>query len=204
MLDYLPFKQVWVIDTEFARLPGSMPDHVCCVAGQELRSGRIVRQWTADGGPVPYDTGPSSLFIAHYSPAEWISHLALGWPVPFNIIDTYAESRALQNGLESGKDGLLMAASRYGIATISIAAKDAGRQLALKGAPWSDGEQQQLLDYCWSDVATNVELFKCMLPEILAKKFGLAHALIRGRYMRSTAFIERNGIPVGIEHLERP
>ena len=105
----------------------------------------MIRQWTADGGPVPYDIGPSSLFVAHYSSAEWVAHLTLGWLVPVHVIDTYAEVRALRNGLPDGKAGLLMAAARYGIATISKAAKDAGRELAQRGGPWSEEEQTRLL-----------------------------------------------------------
>jgi DNA polymerase-1 len=202
-VDRLPFKQVWVLDTEFRREPGGLPDPVCCLVAHELRSGHVIRQWTAAGGPMPYGVGPSALFIAHYSIAEWVSHLALGWPLPVNVVDTFAETRALRNGLPDGKSGLLAAASRYGIATISTAAKDAGRQLAMRGGPWTEEERVSLIAYCETDVTTNAELFRRMLPEILAPKFGLQHALLRGRYMTAVARMEFCGIPVDSELLAR-
>jgi hypothetical protein len=86
---------------------------------------------SCDPGPVPYDTGPGSLFVAHGSNAEWLCHVVLDWPLPHFVLDTYAETRAARNGLEDGKANLLVAASRYGIPTISTAAKDAGRAIAM-------------------------------------------------------------------------
>ena len=164
----------------------------------------MVRRWTADGGgQVPYDVGPGALFVGHYSIAEWVAHLALHWPVPVHVIDTYAEARALRNGLPDGKSGLLAAAERYGIATIAQAEKDAGRELAMRGGPWSADEQTRLLDYCTSDVRTNSELFRRMLPDILKPELGLQHALLRGRYMVAAARIEHCGVPFDNDLLTR-
>ena len=43
-IDGLPFRQVWVVDTEYVAAPGERPDPVCLVA-REMRSGRTVRLW---------------------------------------------------------------------------------------------------------------------------------------------------------------
>ena len=72
------------------------------------------------------------MFVAHGSNAEWLCHIVNDWPAPTYVLDTYAETRASHNGFDDGKAGLLIAASRYGIPTISSAAKDAGRDIAIK------------------------------------------------------------------------
>ena len=204
MLDRLPFERVGVLDTEYRPVPGDLPDPVHCVVYKELRSGTVISQWTGDGGgQVPYDTGPSSLFVAHYSVAEWLAHIALGWPLPKYVIDTYVEARVLRNGLPGTKYGLTEVAERYGIATISKEAKRKYQERAASDERFSDPEKAHMIRYCLSDVETTAELFLRMLPEILAPKFGLQHALIRGRYMMAAALMQYAGIPVDVELLRR-
>ena len=209
------FNEIWVVDTEFRRLPGGLPEPVCCVCAKELKTGREVRVWTEHGAPQPFSTGPENLFVAHYSSAEWVSFLSLGWVPPVNVIDTYVEGRVLTNGMPGRKDatdksegrrrrcGLTHLAAMYGINAISDAMKDAGRELAMKGAPWSDDEQAALMTYCMTDVETCSEVFMAMLPEITAPAHGLAQAMIRGRYMRACAAMELTGIPVDVDLIRR-
>ena len=205
MLDRLPFERVYVVDTEYRPVPGDLPDPVHCVVYKELRSGAVISQWTGDGGgQIPYDTGPSSLFVAHYSVAEWLAHIALGRPLPKYVIDTYAEARVLRNGLPGTKYGLTDVAERYGIATISKEAKRKYQDRAASDERFSDQEKAHMIRYCLSDVETTAELFLRMLPEILAPKFGLQHALIRGRYMIAAALMQYAGIPVDVELLSPP
>ena len=73
------FREIWAVDTEFRRSPGGLPDPVCCVCAVELRTGREVQIWTEHGAHQPFDTGPSNLFVAQYSSAEWLSFIVLGW-----------------------------------------------------------------------------------------------------------------------------
>ena len=208
------FRETWFLDTEFRRQPGELPTPVCCVAGKELKSGREVRLWTEYGAPQPFDTGPNNLFVAHYSSAEWLAFLMLDWTPPINIIDTYAEARRTTNGLPGRKNaggdksegqqrrcGLLHMATRYGICSMSDAQKKAGRDLAMRGGPWSADEQREMMDYCFEDVRTCRDVFLAMLPEILAPQHGLAQALLRGRVMRACAYIEHSGVPVDFELL---
>ena len=209
------FREVWVVDTEFRRSPGGLPEPVCCVCAKELKTGREVRLWTEHGAPQPFSTGPENLFIAHYSSAEWVSFLSLGWVPPANVIDTYVEGRVLTNGMPGRKDatdksegrrrrcGLTHLAAMYGISAISDAMKDAGRELAMKGAPWSEDEQAALMTYCMTDVETCSEVFMAMLPAITAPTHGLAQAMIRGRYMRACARMEVTGIPVDVDLIRR-
>jgi hypothetical protein len=207
------FSQVWVVDTEYCRPPGWLPSPVCCVVAVELRSGREIKLWTEHGAPQPFDTGPGNLFVAHYSSAEWLSFLALGWAPPACVVDTYVEGRRLTNGLPGRKDGkkpgegqqrrcgLLNLAARYGIVSMSDAQKDAGRRLAMRGGPWTEAEQVEMMNYCLEDVRTCRDVLSAMLPEIVASRHGLAQALLRGRVMRACALIECNGIPVDLELL---
>src|SRR5215470_11849448 len=98
-LDSVPFREIWAVDFEFIADPGENPDPVCLV-GRELRSGRTVRLWRDELGPVPpYPTGPNSLFVAYYASAEVGCHLALGWPIPERILDLFTEFRNATNGL---------------------------------------------------------------------------------------------------------
>jgi DNA polymerase-1 len=207
------FGEVWAVDTEFHRPPGWLPSPVCCVAAVEVKSGREIKLWTEHGSPLPFDTGPGSLFVAHYSSAEWLAFRILGWHPPINIIDTYVEARCLTNGLPGRKDGkkagegqqrkcgLLDLAKRYGFNTMTEARKAAGRDLAMRGGPWTEAEQAEMLEYCLDDARTCRDVFLTMLPEVTAPKHGLAQALLRGRVMRACASIEHVGVPVDLELL---
>ena len=206
------FKEVWVVDTEFYRPLGCLPDPICCVAGLEMKSGREVRLWTEHGAPQPFDTGPDNLFVGQYSSAEWLAFRVLGWQVPMRVIDTYVEGRRLTNG-EPGRKGpkedkregrrrrcgLTDLAWRYGITAMTETLKDSNRKLAMRGGPWSAEERAQMLDYCMDDVTTTAKVFEAMVPEIIAPRHGLAHALTRGRYMRADAAMNYVGIPVDLD-----
>jgi DNA polymerase I len=72
------FREVVVVDTEFITTPGNRPIPVCLVA-HEVRSGRRVRLWQGEFGPVPpYASGPDVLFIAYYASAELGCYRVLG------------------------------------------------------------------------------------------------------------------------------
>jgi hypothetical protein len=195
-----PYRRVWSVDFEFTAPPGERPSPLCCVA-RELRSGELVRTWLADGAPdfPPYDTGPETLVVAYYASAELGCHLALDWPLPARVLDLFAEFRCLTSGgaVPCGS-GLLGALAYFGLDGIAAAEKDALRQLAVRGGPYSDQERAALLDYCQSDVDALARLLPAMLPHI---DFGLA--LLRGRYMAAAARMEWAGVPIDTEALDR-
>ena len=196
------FREVWSLDTEFRIPPGERPTPICLVA-QELRSGRLIRQWLGDNPPSqpPYSTGPECLFVAYYSSAEWGCHLALGWPMPQRILDLFVEFSWMTSGLSalwSGGRSLLGAMSYHGLDAIDAAEKEGMRDLAMRGGPYTDAEQLALLDYCQSDVDSLARLLPAMLPKI-----DLTRALIRGRYMAAAARMEWAGVPIDREGLDR-
>jgi DNA polymerase I len=160
-----PFREVWTADFEFAVHTGDTPVPVCVVA-HELRTGQRVRLWYDEllllRAP-PYATTEDALFVAYYASAELGCHLALGWPLPANVLDLYVEFRNRSNGLETpcGRS-LIGALVWYGLDAIDAAEKDAMRALALRGGPWTDAEQRDLLDYCESDVIALDRLLEVM------------------------------------------
>src|SRR5580658_2099677 len=95
----LPFAELWCVDFEFCAEPGDRPIPVCLTA-LELRTARRIRVWQDEfGNAPPYPIDRDALFIAYYASAELGCHLALGWPIPENVLDLFAEFRNSTNGI---------------------------------------------------------------------------------------------------------
>jgi len=188
------FREVWAADFEFHAPPGCNPQPICLVA-KELISGRTLRLGPDELRRLPcppYSIGPHALLVAYYASAELGCHLALGWPLPANVLDLYAEFRNLTNGLPTPcRNGLLGALAYFGLSGIEALEKREMRELAMRGGPFTGAEQAALLDYCAQDVDALARLYPKMLPVI-----DLPRGLLRGRYMAAAATIERNGIPL--------
>jgi hypothetical protein len=161
------FEELWAVDFEFTAPPGERPAPVCLVA-KELRTGCVVREWQGEFGRLPpYRTDGKALFVAYYASAEVGCHIALGWPIPVNIVDLFCEFRNGLNGLTPpGGWGLLGALAAHGLAHINAADKDAGRDLVMRGGPWSPPERQHILDYCQSDVDALGRLVERVAPTL--------------------------------------
>ena len=135
--------------------------------------------------------------IAYYASAEIGCHLALGWPLPTYVLDLYVEFRNFTNGvpLRCGS-GLLGAMAHFGLDVMGSIEKEEMRQLALRGGPWTLEEQQQLLDYCETDVRALDQLLTAMEQHLDVER-----AVLRGRYMKAAAHIEHTGIPMDMVSL---
>jgi DNA polymerase I len=194
----LPFDEIWCVDFEFRAPAGERPDPVCLCA-HEIRTGRRVRLWWDEFDTVPpYSIGPNSLFVAYFASADLGCHLVLGWPTPARIPDPFAEFRCLTNGLETvAGNGLLGALAHHGLNSMGACEKDVGRQLVMRGGPWSADERNRILDYCQADVDALARLLVAMSSGI-----DLPRALLRGRYMAAVAAMEWNGTPVDTSTLE--
>ena len=160
------FRDVSLVDFEFSARAGERPNPVCLVA-KKWFSGRTIRIWQDELRLMerpPYATGNDSLFVAFYASAELTCHLVLGWPLPTNVLDLFVEFRNLTNGLSIPCGATLLGALTYfKLDGIDVAEKDSMRQLAMRGAPWSEEEQNTLLDYCESDVLALEKLLYKML-----------------------------------------
>src|SRR6516225_3689121 len=113
----IPFNAAWCADFEFHSNLGERPWVVCMVA-TELKSGCQIRMWRDELialRKAPFDTGPGSVFAAYFASAEFGCFLELGWPLPVNVVDLYAEQRVATNGrkLPVGNDllGSLLSAA---------------------------------------------------------------------------------------------
>jgi DNA polymerase-1 len=198
----LPFRRIWCIDFEYIAPVGENPQPVCLVA-KEIGTGRLIRLWQDQLGPKPpFEIDNDTLIVAYYAPAEVSCFLALGWPVPTRIIDLYAEFRRETNALAVPEGrGLLAALSRHRIAGITSEEKKSGRDLVMRGGPWTDSERREILDYCETDVICLPPLLGAMLPGIAPTPQALGQALLRGRYTAAVARMERTGVPIDVETL---
>jgi DNA polymerase I len=190
------FKEVWCADFEFRADPGDRPWPVCMVA-KEVRTGREIRIWRNEllsMDRAPFDVGTSALFVAYFASAEFGCFLELGWRLPVNVLDLYAEHRVETNGgYGLCGNGLVGALALRGLAHIDAGEKDDMRRLILDNQSWSDGEKRRILAYCASDVIGTVALFNKMAPTI-----DWPRALLRGRYMKAVAHMERTGVPIDV------
>jgi hypothetical protein len=192
----LPFREVWCCDFEFSA-PDGEPPAVRCVVGREYHTGRTVSLWLDGELPPrqpPFTVGPDALVVAYMASAEMGCFLELGWPMPANLLDLYAEFKWLICGRdgEPDKPGLVYALDWFGLDSLDATEKTEMRALATRrGQVYSEAERQALLDYCASDVNALVRLLPRMLPRI-----DLPRALLRGRFVQAVARMERNGVPV--------
>jgi hypothetical protein len=192
------YDEVWLHDFEFVSEPGERPDVVCLVA-HELRSGRTLRLWRDElfYGVAPYRTDKRVLFVNYVANAECGCHLALGLPLPANILDLSPAFRNMTNGRTTPEGKGLLGALRYfGHDTIEQKKKDAMRDRIMRGWPFTDEEKVQILDYCEGDVADLLRL----LPNILSDPdFDLDVALYHGEFAAVSAAMEHNGVPIDME-----
>lgn len=202
------FDSIWLIDFEYVSEVGERPDVVCLVAINFV-TGEVIRLWRDQVKQLtkaPFDTGPCSLIVMYYGPAEMGCFHALGWPIPERMIDLFAEFRVKTNGHHDvfgravGKS-LLAALKYYDLEGLAAAEKTEMRDLILSGGPWSDQEQQDILSYCKSDVRALARLWGCMVGDIGASMARFRQALFRGQFGAAIAFMEHNGVPIDAKKL---
>lgn len=206
MLESLPYRYIVPVDFEFdvgghasfedASRSGARPRPVCAIA-KELRSGQTWRLWRGEfPSKPPFPIGPDALFVAYYASAELGCFRALGWPMPANILDLFAEFRDRTNGLTTlAGSGLVGALTYFGLDSVGASEKDEMRLRILRGA--CSERDEEILDYCATDTDALERLLPAMFPRI-----DLGRALLRGRYMAAAAAMEWNGVPIDTATLE--
>lgn len=189
------FEEVWMHDFEFIAQPGERPD-VVCLAARELRTGQTIRLWRdkLDERP-PYRTDDKVLFINFVANAEMCCHLALGWPLPANVLDLSPPFRNLINGCATpeGK-GLIGLLRYYGLDAIDTKHKKAMQQRVMQGWPFTAQEREQILVYCAGDVDMLARILPYILPQI-----DLDIALYHGEFVAVSAQMEHRGVPIDTE-----
>lgn len=199
---------IHLIDFEFHPRNGreGNPPHPVCLVVREWPSGatrRFGRDELEKMSHAPYPTDPQALTVAYFASAEMNCFLALGWPLPANILDLYVEFRCRTNGLKDAGllphgSGLLGALLYFGLDSMAAEDKQHMRELILTGGPWSEIERVTILDYCESDVVALASLLPAMESGI-----DLDRALLRGAYMKAVAHMEFTGIPLDAELLSQ-
>jgi DNA polymerase I len=202
------FERIVLGDTEYISRPGERPIPVCIVL-REFRTKETIRLWHDELGPrPPHSTGPDTLFVAYYAPAEMGFYRVCDWRPPERILDIYIEYRNRFNCLPTIVDqklyeedeekikkySLVGALTQFDLPTIGAAKKEEMRKLIQGGGPWTPDEKKAILDYCESDVVALDRLLIAMLPQL-----DVSRALFRGRYTPSVAAMEHNGIPIDVE-----
>ena len=194
------FKTIWIVDFEFRSDPGDLPWPVCMVA-KEIKSNKVIRLWRDELLAIrrsPFEVGPDDLFVSFFASAEIGCLLELGWELPINILDLYVEHRAATNGVRPNGNGLIGALICRGLGHIDPGHKETMRDLVMTRSEWSLSEQQEILDYCASDVIAVEALLRSMEPDL-----DWDRALLRGRYMTAVARMERVGIPIDVPRYQQ-
>jgi DNA polymerase family A len=189
------FEEIVLADFEFVSKPGERPD-VVCLGARELRSGRTFRLWRNQLGTTPpYRVDNKTLFVCFVANAELGCHLALGWPLPKNVLDLSPEFRCITNGgiVPAGK-GLLGALAYYGFDDRDAKFKDSIRKRIIEGWPFTDEERELILRYVMSDVDALEQLLPKMLPHI-----DIRLALYRGESVATHALMEHRGVPIDMQ-----
>lgn len=188
------FREIWCVDFEFESADNENSKPIC-VAALEVNSGKRVTLFGDElraCSEAPYSTTADSLFVAYLASAELGCHLALGWPLPDNVLDLYVEFRNLANGTTPALGfGLLGALHHFGLNPMTAVDKNSMRDLAMRGGPWTATERRALVDYCSGDAESLMALLTRM-----ARQVDLSRALLRGRYMGAVARMEHVGIPL--------
>jgi hypothetical protein len=192
------FGGIFVEDFEYATAPGHRPRPVCSTT-LEWRSGRIKQRWLGGSwAPPPFPLTEKDLYIAYHVPAELCCRLLLGWPLPTNIVDLCVEFKLLRNGRGPGAGRNLIAALlAHGIDAAPFVDKREMQMLAARGGPYTEPQQQALLEYNARDVKALQALWPRMLPRL-----DLGRALLRGRFMLETARAEHHGVPINQQELQ--
>jgi hypothetical protein len=196
------WREVWVIDTEYRRPDGEKVDQTHCLVAIEMRSGQVVRLWRDELTTCPFSMGNDTLFVMYSADAEMGFFEACYWEFPHDIIDLMAEYRWLMSGLprpsqtsDNGKrikrDSMYDATFTFGIHDINQDRKDAMRDIAIRGVPFTDQERRDLLDYCEDDVRLTAKLFLAMAPHL-----EIDYAILRGDYLQQLTKIGLRGIPL--------
>jgi hypothetical protein len=212
-LDRLPFREVWVVDGEW--YPGrdlanggtqgdrATPYGLCAY---EIRSQQLIKLKQRDLGRFPpYRLDGEALICTYMLSADYGGiHLPLGWGKPAFAYDAYVEFRHTTNDAtaksEDRKKGFynLAGALRYfGEDEIDIAHKDDMRGRILKGPPFSDEEENQLLEYCADDTLALARL----LPHLISLTPSLPQAYLRAEVQWGMAWQEWRGVPIDLPQL---
>ncbi len=95
---------------------------------------------------------------------------------------------------------LLKALTYYGLDGVSVGEKTYWRDVIMRGEPYTEEEQNGILDYCETDVVALARLLPVMVSR---SHIDLPRALLRGRYMAAIARMQAVGVPIDRDRFDR-
>ena len=164
--------------------------------GTSASSGQTYRLWRDQlGDQPPYRIDDKVLFVCFVGNAELSCHLALGWPLPANVLDLYPEFRCMTNG-RAAPDGksLLGALAYFGLDLSAASARTICGSGSCRAGRSHAAERAEILRYCASDAEAMARLLPKMLPHI-----ELPVALYRGAFVAALARMEHAGVPIDMD-----
>jgi DNA polymerase-1 len=193
-----------VPDTEYKPVAGGLQiPHCLCALDVITRERRDV--WLRRGMSCPFSMAKDELFFLYAADADILTFIAMGWPTPLNVIDPRVEWMRIDNGGDQYKpDGrekkgysLLDAARTFRVAAIPESAKRHWRDVAIRGAPFTEEEERGLLHYCRTDVDLTVRVLMALWEEAGFSDLRTFHqALLRGRFLTAAARCYATGVPL--------
>jgi hypothetical protein len=205
------WRRAWVVDTEYKPVDARVQiPH--CLCALDLISRERLDLWLKPGMPCPFAMAADELFILWAADADILTFIAMGWPVPLNVIDPRIGWKRIDNGGDQFKPGgkekkgysLLDAAREFHVPAIPEGVKKYWRDIAIRGGPFTEEERTGLIRYCRSDVDCTVR--------VLLKLWDLAEftdprtfkqALIFGRFLAAAARCYVTAIPLNMPALKR-
>ena len=173
------FSRVLSVDAEFLLdSTGTSPQRVLCLVFKDIQTGEIFRHWVDGKSHVPHFFDyESCLLVSFNAVAEHGVFLNLLHGQPKYMVDCFVENKCLYGPfISKNKTGLIDTCARYNIDTIGKEQKDNELDLILrrnqydhKPFIYSLDEQQQILDYCQSDVEETAKLFISQMADIEKK-----------------------------------
>lgn len=193
---------VWLVafDSQGLSEKDGNPRAPLCMAALELHTGQILRYGRSElreMGKPPFPVGKNTLFVAYSANAAIGCFIALGWPVPTNVLDLFAEFRWHTNGRSvSCGNGFVGALAYFGLSAGGAGRERFNPKLRLASGGWGSEVNESSIDRSDADVLALARLLSAM-----QSKFDWPRALLRGQYACAVATIERTGIPVDTETL---
>jgi DNA polymerase-1 len=205
------WRRAWTLDTEYKSIDGGLQSpHCLCAIDLISRERRDL--WLTPRAPCPFRVTRDELFILYAADADILTFIAMGWPTPLNVIDPRVEWMRIDNGGDQYKPGggekkgyaLLDAARAFHLPAIPDSVKKRWRDVAIRGAPFTEEDKQGLLHYCKTDVDLTVRVLMELWGEAnLSDPRAFQQALIRGRFLAAAAHCYATGIPLCMPEVKR-
>ncbi len=200
-MNFDEFGTITVGHFSFQSTPGEIPKPVG-LTYKNYRDGRIrhlCREELVALEHPPFPIGEGNLVVGYRTFQDLTCHLALGWPLPKNVVDLLFEFRNVTNGVVPAKDcSLAQVLDRIDLDGTKVTEPEELQELLARAGPLCPDEVEKIL----SHGANRVQAIEQLLSG-LVKSLHFDTALIRGRYAKAVAWMEHRGIPIDVEALRR-